>query len=418
MLLFIAFAALLIYVLTFTPQIPMADQWETVSLFKNISFNSLWAQHNEHRIIIPKLIYLCLAKISAWDLRYETVFSLLLFTSLIYLIYLTFYRLVKDKIANLLFVFALLVQFSPIHYENLLWGWQLQIMLSVLFVFIAFFNIAFVKDNKIMYFVILFSLVIASFSFISGLLGCIACFFMALRSKSFSNIKIIGYIFFVLLLSLIYFSHFSLIKGSTHIINQLPQIIEYFFIYMGANFIPTHKLGAFLPQILTITGLFGIIITVIGILFVKITWNYGNRDTIIPYSMMLYGILSALATSVGRINYGMSLALLSRYHIFQMFYFLGLMWLLIIYFQKATTLPKYFPAMLYLFITLIILNWISGIAVGIVKMNWLNPITQELRLKAENISGASAKAIYYGPPNKLKEKILILKELKYNVFKN
>ena len=74
-LLAISALLLLIYTFIFSPNIPMSDQWELVSLLKNVDLNDLTAQHNEHRIFFPRLIYLGLAKLSHWNLKYETLIS-------------------------------------------------------------------------------------------------------------------------------------------------------------------------------------------------------------------------------------------------------------------------------------------------------------------------------------------------------
>src|SRR3989338_7332041 len=115
-LFFISLSFLVIYVFNFTPQVPMFDQWELVPLFQNVSFTSLWAQHNVHRMIIPKVIYLSLAKMSHWDLRWETITSLIFFVILMLLIYGAFTKQNKRNLAKWLFALAVLTQLTPIHH--------------------------------------------------------------------------------------------------------------------------------------------------------------------------------------------------------------------------------------------------------------------------------------------------------------
>src|SRR3982751_6704245 len=63
--------------------VPYGDDWALLPLFEKWSsegptFAPLWAQHSEHRIVIPKLIYLAFAYCTHWNLRAEMLFSLLL----------------------------------------------------------------------------------------------------------------------------------------------------------------------------------------------------------------------------------------------------------------------------------------------------------------------------------------------------
>jgi hypothetical protein len=43
-----------------------------------LAFPDLWAQHNEHRLLFPKIIMLVLARSTGWDIRYELALNLLL----------------------------------------------------------------------------------------------------------------------------------------------------------------------------------------------------------------------------------------------------------------------------------------------------------------------------------------------------
>jgi len=63
--------------------VPYMDDWSSVQLFKstlehNLDFGLLFSQHNEHRMLIPKLIFLGLAYISKWNLKVQMLVSYLL----------------------------------------------------------------------------------------------------------------------------------------------------------------------------------------------------------------------------------------------------------------------------------------------------------------------------------------------------
>src|ERR1051326_737287 len=52
--------------------VPFWDEWEIVPLLgpanrSQISIDVLWAQHNEHRIVLPRLVWLGMARMFGWN---------------------------------------------------------------------------------------------------------------------------------------------------------------------------------------------------------------------------------------------------------------------------------------------------------------------------------------------------------------
>ena len=69
--------------LGYTLDLPRLDQWEFIPFLEKayngtLSWHDFWAQHNEHRIVFPRLVFLLLAKLTAWNLYYEVAANLLL----------------------------------------------------------------------------------------------------------------------------------------------------------------------------------------------------------------------------------------------------------------------------------------------------------------------------------------------------
>lgn len=377
----IVFILLIIYVLTFTPNIPIADQWSFVHIIKQPNLHNLWERVSEHRVFFPNIISVALAHLSRWNIKFETMASLLFFSALILLIFQSFAKKISDGNAKLFFFFALLTQYSPIHHENILFSFSAYLF-CLFFVFLAISNSYYFGSNLRSLIIVLSSLVIASFSFITGLLGWIACLpgiFLAYKKKISNKIAYatVGALTFAL-----YFSENILTnKNSSAAFSDIFNVIKYFFIYFGANFIPTYKVGHFLPILLLISGVWGFVFFVLGIILVIKTIRFKIEETFIPYSMILFSFLVAIITSIGRVNFGMEFALLSRYHIYQMFYFIGFIWLLVLYLLSIDRLNKYLKPAIILFMILILSNWTSGIALGIFKLKKFSPIEKELRLK-------------------------------------
>ena len=64
--------------------VPDQDQWDgSIPVVKKyfegtLGVRDLWAQHNEHRILFPRLITLAVARFSHWNIRAEMAVSVVL----------------------------------------------------------------------------------------------------------------------------------------------------------------------------------------------------------------------------------------------------------------------------------------------------------------------------------------------------
>lgn len=108
------------------------DQWETVELFDRylsgtLTFRDLIAQHNEHRILIPRLIFL--ADLIFADARNTVNYAAIMVIQVAHAV--AFYFVLASRVASrallaasMMFVVALL--FCLAQYENLIWGFQVQ----------------------------------------------------------------------------------------------------------------------------------------------------------------------------------------------------------------------------------------------------------------------------------------------------
>ncbi|MEO5721047.1 MAG: hypothetical protein ABIR71_06215, partial [Chthoniobacterales bacterium] len=115
--------------------LPYWDEWSTpaenfVNLCKgHLSFQELFAQHNESRKLFPRLLYLGLAQLGGWDVRKEMALTFLIVCAIAFL----FYRLLRQTPgatalpALFAWVAATFLCFSPVQLENFLWGVQLEV---------------------------------------------------------------------------------------------------------------------------------------------------------------------------------------------------------------------------------------------------------------------------------------------------
>jgi hypothetical protein len=120
--------------------VPYWDQWQLAPLLLDwmhgqLDPRDLWAQHNEHRLVFPRLAMLGLARLSGWNVRWEIAASIvanLLTLALLARALVQAVRPVHPALAPWLVLAASLLTFSPSQWENWTWGWQLQIFMNLL----------------------------------------------------------------------------------------------------------------------------------------------------------------------------------------------------------------------------------------------------------------------------------------------
>jgi hypothetical protein len=75
----VSLAVALVYVATFAKNVPIMDEWDFIVPFltgdRGLTFEYLWAQHNEHRIVLTKLVELCLIRLGGGDFRVGMYFN-------------------------------------------------------------------------------------------------------------------------------------------------------------------------------------------------------------------------------------------------------------------------------------------------------------------------------------------------------
>jgi hypothetical protein len=120
--------------------VPFWDQWELVTTLASmhngtVMVGKIFAQHNEHRMVFPKVIMLLLAMLSDWNIRVELAANIALALATL-LVLLSMQRpvLAGAGLSTRLWLpfFAAATVFSLGQWENWLWGWQIQWFLSIL----------------------------------------------------------------------------------------------------------------------------------------------------------------------------------------------------------------------------------------------------------------------------------------------
>lgn len=112
--------------------VPLSEDWDMVPALVGRQpdlLGWLWAQNNEHRLPLQKAVYLFLLKISGGDFRVGMLADTLMLSGLCLAMILTARRL-RGGQTRLADAFFPLVLLHPGHMENLIWGWEIQFVIS------------------------------------------------------------------------------------------------------------------------------------------------------------------------------------------------------------------------------------------------------------------------------------------------
>jgi hypothetical protein len=129
-----------VYVARYKLGMPYWDGWVLIpdiqKMFTNqLTWQELWRTHNEHRIVLPRLIMLGLARLTGWDDGYEVALNLGL-ASATCLALLAQWRSTTARLgwagANGLVPLISLLVFALTQWENWVWGWQMVYYLHTL----------------------------------------------------------------------------------------------------------------------------------------------------------------------------------------------------------------------------------------------------------------------------------------------
>ncbi|MFL5516916.1 MAG: hypothetical protein ACJ8DJ_12210, partial [Gemmatimonadales bacterium] len=125
-------AAALFFIAHYASNVPSWDDWDMVPTLTHnqpVTWDWLWSQHNEHRVPLPRLIFLGLNRLTTVDMRVTMYFDVLVMAAVAAAMILTATRLRGRPSAADAFFPLVLLNWGQA--ANLLWGWQLQFFASV-----------------------------------------------------------------------------------------------------------------------------------------------------------------------------------------------------------------------------------------------------------------------------------------------
>jgi hypothetical protein len=318
--------------------IPFADEWTLAPLLlkahnHTLGLADLFAQHNEHRLVFPRLLMIGIARATHGNLRAEMFFSVALAIGTAFNVGWILRRSFAREPAKLFFLIVLanLLLFSPVQAENWIWGFQFCLFLITFLltsgVCIATSQLA-MPTKFLACFTIAF---IATFSFGNGALLWLVTFPIALfvteKPTSRRNLPwlfawIAGAACTISLYAFHYVkpAHHPALAASRHLIDY------YFYVagFLGANL--AAPLGR--KESMALPVLLGTLLS--GIYFLALIGIRGDRKFLVwkeaaPWlAIAAFAMTSSGIAAVTRIGFGVTQALDSRYTTFSLLFAVAL----------------------------------------------------------------------------------------------
>jgi hypothetical protein len=293
------------------------DQWDNIAAYFMHAEDGhilkwLFSFHNEHQILVPRLLFLADwtwfrgtdTFLIVWILANQAVFAF------------TFYYILRraslSTLTNLSVIFVTVIfLYSSSQMENLSWGFQVQFVNVYLFAFLSLLFYCDYLSNRTWWRLILTGVfaVMASFSMSNGVLIWPLLLFVATTHKAWKNVIGFG-LLFALILS-VYLNGNSVVgeafSRSNHSWKEAIEFIRFVLVYMG------NPLGK--TSLVTASG-FGLISILYlaflsGIVFTNRKMMTSGTKTLIFSSLFILG--SAFITSLGRLQFGILQATSGRY---------------------------------------------------------------------------------------------------------
>ena len=339
-----------ILIVKYSVNVPHWDQWGLAGMFEkiyagNLKFQDLIAQHNESRFLFPRLLFIGLAYLTGWNVKYEMLVIFVLACIVSFNIYRLSLLTVAGSPVKLILLAGLsnLLIFSPIQYETLLWGMQLVVFAPIVCltscIVVAYSNLS--LRIKILIGLILST--VATFSFANGLL----CWMLAFPAIALAKPKawqellkekylIVSWGLGFIANAVIYFynyrkpgHHPSLTEGLVHPVKAL----NYFLAYLGAPLAQNN---------LTLATIVGTILMVIFIAVGLYLVSFSHQNNLIHrtigwLTIAGYTLISAAITTSGRVGFGIEQSLSSRYATFQIYLTVALVYMTAIILEDAAS---------------------------------------------------------------------------------
>jgi hypothetical protein len=384
---------LIVFIVKYRVEAPLADIWEIVPLIDRaysgqLTIRDLWELHNEHRPIFSRAVLIYLARLTHWTVLYELLTNVLLAS----ITFLSLFHLLKKtdmEIGVLVPTISLLI-FSLNQSEAWFGAYNVQIYMSIMAVTLGVILLTLSEHNLARTIAAAFLGIIATYTFANGLLFWPIGMWILWRKK---QAKLIA--FWVLISTVTILFYFWGYQRPPHHPSPLAflehpvRALNYVFAYLGAPLfafckkwqavaewlsqkgwsVPSSLIWVF-QNASSIAGAFGLLTFV----YLYMKTQKQNGIVISLLTLAAYVIFSALLSSAGRSAIGIQNALSLRYVPISTLFWISLLVML----KLAAVKPRIFNFSVAIVLVCVILNSIYGGLYAMKQHAYLMPARSEL----------------------------------------
>jgi hypothetical protein len=314
----IPLAAYFWFIHLFSLDVIVSDQLSDLAVISHsythlFDWNSLWAQHNENRILFPNLIVVLLAHTASFDVRIEEYLSAAMLVASTALLIWSHKR--RSPATPWLYYCPIaLLSLSVVQWGNMFWGFQMAWFLVLVSLAAAIALIDRISLTWLALAGAIAAAVIGSFSSLQGLLiwpaGLILLYHRR-RSRGF----FIAWIAAAVVSTAFYFYHFNSNAGAPYhaYLWRYPlQAVKFYLFAVGDIVgVPQHYNGPGNNAVLAL----GVVLVVLSVV-VLVTYGIRREErggSPIGVALIVVGLLFVGTVTAGRIIFGYSAASQSRY---------------------------------------------------------------------------------------------------------
>jgi hypothetical protein len=314
--------AAFLFITAFGVNVPFWDDFQIIPYIaaqqsRTLTFESLFALHNENRILFPRLVMLATAQVTHFNLKAEMYlywFCLCLICCLVLIAFTQVHGLTHRSV--LLFAPFTFLLFSLRQWENLLWGWEICWGMAAFFLVFALYLLQVRSHATLCLLLAIAGGAIASFSLLSGLLvwpvGLFEIVYLsrARTDRHFWLQRSALWLAAGAAVFAIYFHGFaraSYVPPTPSVFQHPFEEIQYFLAAVGAPLSVEWRTAV----------VFGALLCMLILsIFRQMDEPRSERPLDVSLAVATLGFLSAGVLTVGRSGYGVDQALSSRYTIF------------------------------------------------------------------------------------------------------
>ena len=303
--------------------VPYWDEWDSRLIMNpklgHITLSTFWQQHNEHRIVLSKILFFLDFKFFNGGTAPLLVAGILIAITSYALLLIYIWKIsVTSKVSKINAVMLSstsgVLLFSTMQNENFLWAFQSQFLLAILLPFTTIiFSYKYISTQKKYYFFACWAASLFSIGTLaSGLLVSVCVVLMNIVCKLKKRQIFVSILLSILEFSLYFYGYKTPNSSPLSVFFHHPLFaLKYICLYLSSPF--TYLTNGTNYFLMVLAG--AIYILVIGVALYRVfSYKKLHRSTVvIPLAMSVYVCVTAAVSAGGRYKFGLDQALASRY---------------------------------------------------------------------------------------------------------